>query len=324
VKSHSAILMMALLLAGCGEPQQEAFDFGQPYAQVAVLPAADNQSFRRFETDSFVILSQAGDRWNTGAGPTLEGFRKDFESAFSKWGVKLTAPTEKMTWVCFADYDGFDRYARREDKIDSSWTSGYYSPRTNRVAVVDPKVRRTVRPAGRTAAQDADSGQVAAAIAEFDMARLRHEAAHQLAFNCGLQKRGVEYPFWLSEGLATNFEAEDSAAHGDSVRASRLRELARRGNLMPLEDLIVLTRPAGDAAEIWAQYLQAWGLFRMLVQNHPDQMRKYLANLASMSPGRRSREAIAAEFTTAFGTVESVQGQWVRFANSPEPGRLLK
>ena len=42
---------------------------------IAILAAADNQSFRRFETDSFIILSQAGDRWNTGAGPTLERIR---------------------------------------------------------------------------------------------------------------------------------------------------------------------------------------------------------------------------------------------------------
>src|SRR5204863_3951950 len=39
-------------------------------------------------------------------------------------------------------------------------------------------------------------------------AKTIHEAVHLLAFNCGVQLPDRDYPFWLSEGLATSFETE--------------------------------------------------------------------------------------------------------------------
>ena len=324
MKWITAILTSGLLLAGCGEQTHQVLSFTEPKVDGVKTQADPAQPFTRVETEHFVILSQAGQPWNRSAGPTLESFHKEFKTSFQKWGVKLKEPTQKLTWLCFADYEGFDAYARREDKIDSSWTSGYYSPRTNRVAVVDPDVRRTVRLAIAQSSNDDKNANVAAAIGEFDIARLRHEAAHQLAFNCGLQTRGVMYPFWLSEGLATNFEAESGASTGDSIRACRLLEIARRGDLMDLDDLIVLARPKGNAAEIWSQYLQAWGLFRFLVQTRPGKMRQYLASLSRTRPGKRSESNLRREFRTAFGATDKIQAEWTRFAKSPESGRLLK
>ena len=283
-----------------------------------------NASFQRIETEHFVILTQAGKDWNRSAGATLESFSREFRSAFRDWGVALAEPAGKLTWVCFDGYDRFDDYARRADHIDSSWTSGYYSPRTNRVAVVDPDLQRIGRGSANDRPANRAGAQVAAGIGQFDMARLRHEAAHQLAFNCGLQTRGVMYPFWLSEGLATNFEADSDASHGDSIRACQLLQAARDERLMPLADLIRLTAPPGSEREIGSAYLQAWGLFRFLVQTRPRQMRAYLTTLARLRPGRRPEACLVREFTAAFGDLPTIQREWTRYAGSPDSGRLLK
>ena len=45
--------------------------------------------------------------------------------------------------------------------------------------------------------------------AERQIATILHEACHQIAFNTGLQTRLGDYPLWVSEGIATFFEATD-------------------------------------------------------------------------------------------------------------------
>lgn len=76
--------------------------------------------------------------------------------------------------------------------------------------------------------------------------RISHEMAHQLAFDCGLQTRGVMYPVWIGEGLATNFESPDDTAlflGPNPSRQDRLARLVREGSLLPLTHLAVVTHP---------------------------------------------------------------------------------
>src|SRR5207253_403978 len=109
-----------------------------------------------------------------------------------------------------------------------------------------------------------------------------HEAAHQLAFNMGIQKRLVDYPLWLSEGLACSFEMQDrNARRGPSVvnygRLSVLKEAQKRDKLIPLEQL--LSRQARDKMDentLSIFYAEGWALFHYLYRTNRTGTEKYL------------------------------------------------
>src|SRR5690606_31731957 len=134
---------------------------------------------------------------------------------------------------------------------DMSWSQGYYSARTNLVALADPDhhSRRgtglRILDAGSGAASITFASASEDAVPSLHHAgarRTTHEVAHQLAFDSGLQRRGVMYPLWVAEGLATTFEVEVGGVMGpgqdNPVRRHRLEEAYASSSLLPIETLI--------------------------------------------------------------------------------------
>ena len=150
-----------------------------------------------------------------------------------------------------------------------------------------------------------------------DMTRLTHELAHQLAFNSGIQKRGVMYPVWVSEGLATNFESSSLADAGvlpsNSARSSCLGTTYAAGELIPLRQLIVQTRVPADAHASRQHYAQAWAFFRFLLTERPAGLRLYLHRISQLPAGRRGEEVMLGEFTEVFGAPETLDYAWNAF-----------
>jgi hypothetical protein len=218
--------------------------------------------------------------------------------------------------------DDFEQYSRQNDQIDMSWTDGYYSARTNRVALM--------LPAG-AAVRQGDGVEVAAAarVAQFgpqpdtrpagedrlDQRWITHELAHQLSFNYGLQKRGVMYPLWLSEGLATNFEADNQGRFGfgrdNTPRRRSLLSAYTHGRLTPLRRFVAMDRlESSGEAQARQDYAECWGLYRFLSQQRPDQLRQYLLTLKALDSGNREGAVLRREFVEAFGPIEQMQSDW--------------
>ncbi len=151
----------------------------------------------------------------------------------------------------------------------------------------------------------------------FDVTRLTHELAHQLAFNSGIQKRGVMYPIWVSEGLATNFECgglmTGSALPSNTARGSSLATAYAAGELVPLRQFIVQTRVPADVQASRSHYAQAWAFFRFLLTEYPESLREYLYREANQPAGRRDANVMLSRFTDAFGTPESLEQAWNAF-----------
>lgn len=147
-----------------------------------------------------------------------------------------------------------------------------------------------------------------------DTARLTHELAHQLAFNSGLQKRGVMYPFWVSEGLATNFEFESLAGSGfeqcSTARCGCLIKMRDAGELVPLQQFLVQTKVPADAARSRRYYAQAWAFFQFVLTQRSEDLQRYLGRLAQLPPGCRNAKVLLREFTHAFGSPEEIEGSW--------------
>src|SRR5205823_5109546 len=134
-----------------------------------------------------------------------------------------------------------------------------------------------------------------------------HEAAHQASFNVGLLNREGDVPVWLAEGLATYCEptakglwqgigavnpqrtpALEKAAKGER------RFLALAG-LVRSDDWL---RKATRTEDALLGYAQSWALFRMLMEERPKAMKKYLRLIYD----RRTSDHRLADFGSCFGT----------------------
>jgi hypothetical protein len=312
------------------QPAQTAFIPSLDLADLIVIKSLLGNSVQMDSTEHFSILHGAGANYVPGASKTLERAYKQFYETFSQAGFELTRSTDRLVWICFPEQNKFDEYALRVEGTDLSWLDGYYSTLTNRVAVVEPSPRisprdkpdASVNSGSRASlAANAQSGEEVLAMSadesQVDLARLTHELAHQLAFNSGLQKRGVMYPFWVSEGLATNFELDWLAGPGlascSTARRDCLVKMYVLGELVPLRQFVIQTKAPASAAHSRRYYAQAWAFFQFLLTERSDSLRGYLRQIANLAPGQRTPKVLLREFTDALGPPEGIESSWNAF-----------
>lgn len=284
--------------------------------------------FRTTTSEHFTVIHDVQTDGISGMGTILESAYERFYSAFAQAGFELSRSPYRLVWVCLPRQSEFNKYALRAEGMDLSWLDGYYSTLTNRVAVVQPSVRISEPEPARPSASEMRITLTSKTQSEevlpmpsperrFDMTRLTHELAHQLAFNSGLQKRGVMYPMWVSEGLATNFEsagpAHASAVPSNPARVRCLADALAAEQIVPLRQFVVQTRVPADARESRHHYAQAWALFRFMLTEHPENLRTYLSRTANLPAGRRDEDALLREFVEAFGTPEALETAWQAF-----------
>ncbi len=309
-------------------PSRQVVAKSAPAAESA--SAAPTASLKPTTTKHFQLLHEPGAGFVPLAGRTLESAYRHFYEVFAQAGFDLSRPKDRLVWLCFPQKSGFNQYALQVEGMDLSWLDGYYSTLTNRVAIVQtdeqerpreepaPPVDRDVRVAVTTH-RSAREGvlPMSAAGQRFDVTRLTHEVAHQLSFNSGIQRRGVVYPLWVSEGLATNFEFNGNESPGlDHINVPRLKGLQEAyttGELAPLRQLVVQTTVPPDAVVGRRYYAQAWGFFHFILTERPENLRAYLHRVARTRTERRDATTLLAEFTEAFGPVEMLEPAWLTF-----------
>jgi hypothetical protein len=299
-------------------------------ADPALLNPSLDGAFEATTTEHFVVLHKPDATYVEEACRTLEYAYRHFYQVFAQAGFDLSRPSERLTWICFPQKSGFSKYALRVEGMDLSWLDGYYSTLTNRVAIVQPDPRiRQPEEATPSSARDVHVAVAAhrspqegvlampAGGPRFDVTRLTHEAAHQLSFNSGIQTRGVMYPLWVSEGLATNFEFDgpltDGLEHCNTARCKGLVEAYRAGELVPLRQFVVQTTVPPDAHVGRRYYAQAWGFFQFLLLERPENLRTYLHRMAEERTERRDANTMLTEVTQAFGAPETLELSWNAF-----------
>ena len=288
--------------------------------------------FDLHESDNFVMLHDTTSHRAAARVALLEHTYDRFFEAFKTFDG-LRPVHRPLVCVVFAKRHDFVTYARRVDWLDMSWSGGYYSARTNRMALYDAR-RAGNEPENQTQPQSdgqkkaADDGQRptvllsstdeagASASPPLNVGAITHEAAHQLAFNSGLQRGGVMYPLWLSEGLACAFETNHAGQPFGIERINRtrlfeLRRAMRGDGLIPLRRFITMTRPpTDDAQKLNAVYAQAWALFRFLFEHDREALSDYMRDLARERRGHRTRIELRREFTRAFGAIDELARKW--------------
>ena len=252
-------------------------------------------------------------------GALLERTHARFHEAFADAGFDLAPLSQPLTCLVFADRKAMIHYGRDADDADVAWTAAYYSARTNRIALVEPRPLKS--PARAMGAVQPEIHPLT--HDRIATASTTHEAAHQLAFNTGLQRRGVTYPLWISEGLATNFELDADSRRGhdhpDTFGPDRDNPLRRRhladafadDALLPLNEMITLVAvPIDDADAVRRIYAQSWGLFRFLFETHPARLHALLRHLHAQHGQRLTPAQLRAAFVTHIGPIREIDREW--------------
>src|SRR5262249_51006317 len=267
-----------------------------------------------FHSPHFTLLTDADEQSASNLAGAMEDAYKTFYREVPAIGLRPLPPPGRLVCVLFERNDDYRDFLKRFEGVNVPWAAGYYSWRTNRttffndrdnpvfkdireeMAQIDARIGELRAEMDRLAPSDTSKRvqirdnlrRSNATLADMDrrlrraanlatLAKTRHEATHQLFYNSGLQRRGRDYPFWLNEGLATNFEVCDAEGRAgpnftNTYRLQSYRELQKSGGLLPLSE--VLTQGPEETEEsgrVVGRYAQAWALVHFLWNKHPEQ-----------------------------------------------------
>jgi len=269
-------------------------------ASVDMTMRALGAGFMQVESRRFVLVTDLDDAVAVRRLGALERTYERFFEFADSIGQDAAPPEHKLLCVIFGDEERYRAFARSQDGVQHGWIAGYYAALPNRVVLYDDAFEGATGAPNREAASAVVQGaRVALASDTAPRAetgdateqKLVHEAAHLLAFNCGLQLRSRQYPFWLTEGIATWFEGADGCGPppptGDAA--------------VPLETLVGMTGPADDDADRVARfYAQCAALFARLVEDSPGDVSALLDDLRAEPAGASTPQRLAEVFRNRF------------------------
>ncbi|MGB7347072.1 MAG: DUF1570 domain-containing protein [Pirellulaceae bacterium] len=226
-------------------------------------------------TSNFLVVQPKGrdDRW-----PDLfEQSHRSFTSYMSRRGVNVREGRFPMVAVVYPDQKAM-YMAFRDLDIDVSRVAGIYSNVTNRVMTHD--------------------GGHLSLIA----ATVRHEAAHQSAFNSGVHSRITDTPKWITEGIGQMFESPamtstqagsrtSDRANADSIRVikSKLSEQNEVHFHKTVVQLIGDDMLFDDDRTVDKAYAVSWAMMFYLAERQPNEFAK-LMNYTAKRPAFRNYE----------------------------------
>jgi hypothetical protein len=241
-----------------------------------------------------------------GWGTAFERLYRQFVHYFQARGLEVRDPEFPLIAVVLRSRAEFDRQLERTELSDPANVVGFYSLKSNRIITYDQSLI------------DSSSDRP-----EADFRTLVHEATHQSAFNTGIHERFRPLPRWVSEGLATMFEAPgvyDSVSFSsqqDRLSIDQLRQVQKliaedrfRGGIKSL--VIADDRFATDPSPAYAL---AWALTFYLAEHRPEAYRQYLRTTTRRTDfSRDNAERRLADFCAAFGDdVRDLETRMMRF-----------
>jgi hypothetical protein len=310
----------------------------------------------------FLIVYDTTDAFAVQRAVAMEKAYDAFQFYFNMNKLRPEFLQNRLVMILLKDRADYLAYAQQTEKNDMSWSGGFYSTRTNRSIFFDElsgpssasyskqttELKTKIDTLNTQISAAAGKGQtglvntltVEKGRAAEDLFQLTnransnaqvqnnsttmHEAAHQIAYNMGIQTRGVDYPFWFSEGLACGFEVEDSAGRrGPALinygRVPGIKDAIRDNKLLPLEQIITANpQPTAATDVLRLQYAQSWALFHYLYKFQREGMEKFIVSYKYHTPYRSiSADERKVIFTAAFGAdLEALNTKWVAYLKS--------
>jgi hypothetical protein len=229
-----------------------------------------------------VVHPPSGEHWVA----EFDRLHRQYLQFFATRGFPLRQSRFPMVAVVLPDRRAFERYARADGVEIGGSIVGYYSKRTNRIALY-------------------------AGIGSEMMPTIRHEAAHQSAYNTGLHSRIGTMPLWVVEGLGVLFESEEPARDASDGGLGLVRERCPDANriaacieqLFASDDLFQSDPPLAYAlsgcmtkqlvrtrSPAYVAYLRKLAARGQIERPGPSQRSQDFDKAFDLSPGELARE----------------------------------
>ena len=245
----------------------------------------------------YLVVHPAGqkDLW----APRFEELYRSFVHYFNTRAFRPSEPRFPMVAVVYPRQADFQRAATADGSKNVQNMLGYYSPKTNRIALFDVTAGRT----GLDWSTNADT--------------IIHEATHQMAFNAGMHNRFGQSPLWVCEGLATMFEArgvwngrvhQNQADRVNRIQLAAFRHYQPRRSSNAIAETVSSDRAFNNDTE--AAYADAWALSFFLSEQEPRKYVQYLSKTAAVKdftlyPGPQRLKDFTDIFGGNFGLLEA-------------------
>ena len=283
----------------------------------------------RFDSKRFMAISNAEDLFTERQLLYCESLYDLFFDHFRRQRFVIHEPRSRLMVAVFDAPAGFEAYMGQ--RMPNAVT-GVYHPASNRLVVYDFGQNRAFKDGNERANAKLKlipttlegkriigtfNREVREMRDDANVGTMMHEVAHQLSYNCGLLNRDGDVSLWLAEGLACYCEGTSGGSwlgvgQANPMRAATLAAQKRGDSpFIPLKDLVGSDNwlRRGNQGTILLGYAQSWALFRLLMEERPDALRKYLAMIAP----RRTPEHRLGDFVECFGELALLETRYLAY-----------
>jgi hypothetical protein len=277
--------------------------------------------FEVYKTAHYLVLHNTSLVYARWCGGLFERLYAAFNKYWKSRDFNLAEPEFPLVAIVFADEQSYLKYCGPDLGEAGKSVIGYFNLQTNRMAMYDLSGVQALG-GGRDRGSSAIRKVLSHPDAERLVATMVHEATHQIAFNCGLQTRLSDCPYWFSEGLAVYFETPDlSSASGwrnmggvNRPRLARFQQYLRHRPADSLATLVSNDKRFRDSSLALDAYAEAWALTYYLVHRCSKQYVAYLRMLSKKKPLIWDNEATRlAEFQAAFGDLKKLDAAFLHY-----------
>lgn len=316
--------------------------------------------FVEHETRRFVVFSDAPTSATRDQAERMERVHHQFQRFASRLDLRPLPLRHKLVCVLFHKREDYQAFAREHDGVVDPWIAGYYSPANDRVVFYDIESNPSLTQARtkleqmrtRMASLDVRLGlaerngrrgeaeglrrnlaryrqhiaseqlRVDEFARQSSIATITHEATHQLLFHTSVQSPYIQYPIWISEGLATSFETgrpQDAFGPDQEFlpRREGFRALLLQDRLIDIRDLASITDLSRcDDEYVRMVYHHSYALVTWMSRFRKAELRNYLMLMRKEPPGQPKPRRHLEIFEEAFGDLEQLGRSWLRHERS--------
>ena len=309
--SQRVVAMLDQLKAPCSDP-----DLGS--LRLKLRPFR----FRELRSAHVLLLHQGNEAEAQERLDVLERVVQTFLLSFQAQGLDLQIPKHRLVSVYFQERADYVRLLRSVESSSFLDTQGYYHPTLKTVFAFDTRSSEEQKTGRRAIANRKRDGAPAWELDRrellldlqwraTDFGIAAHETIHLLTAESGLSPRFNDFPHWLHEGLAAQYEVVRGGHWAGFGRTHDIRLPDWRA-IHPVPRLVPLVRDSGMGHGYKRDlYAESWALVYFLRKTHPQQFSAFLDYLrspsgsATMSRGDRALEAFRSVFGSNFASLEN-------------------
>ena len=253
----------------------------------------------------------------------FEEVYRQVDTFFSVRGFDTHLPEMPMVAFVFGTQAEFKAYCEAQNDQTMTKMRGYYSPKTNRVAMYEDPSQIIKVTAGVSDQEllPPISQDLFASVTGQTADVIIHEGTHQVGFNVGIHSRLGTTPRWVVEGLATVLEPPGIRSRGkagkDKVNDERLSWFQGDYSQRPKPGDLARMIASDDtfSGQTLDTYSLAWSITYFLTENpaRAGKFAKYLKKVSDRNPLHvYSAKERLTDFQEIFGDISRVEVELLR------------